>query len=399
MNNMTVRAKLGLAFAGLSLAVIFVSLLALRTLSEANNRFESYVGGLGARAEMAHEVREAVDLRAVSARNLVLVTKPEDMELEKANVLAAHTAVGKNMAEDGVSDKARELIGEMVRIEALYTPVALAIVDMALKKDTVGAIERMNNECRPLLAQLIKASNTYNAFTATNVAQLIERAAVDYRFQRNTQLAICLVVALIAMAAGVVITKSITGPINEAVHVAESVAHGDLTAAIPLHGRDEIGRLLTAMGSMQEGLVRVVAGVREGSMGVATASAEIAQGNHDLSARTEQQASALQQTAASMEQLSATVKQNADNALQANQLAQNASSVALRGGDAVGQVVETMKGINDSSRKIADIISVIDGIAFQTNILALNAAALPWWPPRCVRWPGAVPKRPRKSSR
>jgi methyl-accepting chemotaxis protein len=126
--------------------------------------------------------------------------------------------------------------------------------------------------------------------------------------------------------------------------------------------------------SMQSSLVQLVLQVRQGSESVATASAEIAQGNHDLSARTEQQASALEETAASMEQLSATVRQNADSAAQANQLAQSASSVAVQGGDVVAEVVTTMQGINESSRRIADIISVIDGIAFQTNILALNAA-------------------------
>jgi methyl-accepting chemotaxis protein len=158
------------------------------------------------------------------------------------------------------------------------------------------------------------------------------------------------------------------------VTVVNAMAQGDLTMAVKSTGRDEIARLLQSMATMQAGLAGVVATVRQGAESVATASAEIAQGNQDLSGRTEAQASALEQTAASMEQLSATVKQNADSARQANQLAMNASTVAVQGGEVVGQVVETMKGINDASRKISDIISVIDGIAFQTNILALNAA-------------------------
>jgi methyl-accepting chemotaxis protein len=170
------------------------------------------------------------------------------------------------------------------------------------------------------------------------------------------------------------ITGTITTPVYQALTLAQTVAGGDLTSKIHSDSKDEIGQLLRAMADMTESLVKVVSNVRSGSEGVATASAEIAQGNHDLSSRTENQASALEETAASMEQLSATVKQNADNARQANQLAQSASTVAKQGGDVVNQVVETMKGINDSSRKISDIISVIDGIAFQTNILALNAA-------------------------
>jgi methyl-accepting chemotaxis protein len=147
-----------------------------------------------------------------------------------------------------------------------------------------------------------------------------------------------------------------------------------ITETIVVTGKDEAADLLTALQAMQANLSRVVSGVRSNAEGVSTASAEIAQGNHDLSGRTEQQASALEETAASMEELSSTVRQNSDNAQQANQLAQGATNVAVQGGEVVARVVETMKGINESSRKISDIISVIDGIAFQTNILALNAA-------------------------
>jgi methyl-accepting chemotaxis protein len=143
---------------------------------------------------------------------------------------------------------------------------------------------------------------------------------------------------------------------------------------IDIRGSNEMSQLLSALKDMQRSLVQLVSSVRTSSDGVSSASSEIAQGNHDLSARTESQASALEETSASMEELSSTVSQNADSARQANQLALTASSVAIRGGEVVSQVVDTMKGINESSRKIADIIGVIDGIAFQTNILALNAA-------------------------
>lgn len=177
-----------------------------------------------------------------------------------------------------------------------------------------------------------------------------------------------------AVVLGFMVSRAISAPINEAVTVAGAVAKGDMTVPIHVQGRDETADLLRALNDMRDGLVRVVSTVREGSDSVAIASAEIAQGNQDLSARTEGQASALEETAASMEELSAQVKHNADNARQANELASNASAVAARGGEVVGRVVETMKEINDSSRKISDIITVIDGIAFQTNILALNAA-------------------------
>jgi methyl-accepting chemotaxis protein len=194
---------------------------------------------------------------------------------------------------------------------------------------------------------------------------------------KQTQLWVSVLLALVVAMATLLalwITRLITRPLQQAVASAKRVAEGDLSQAIEAQGKDETAQLLQALSDMQGKLNGLVAGVRQSAEGLANASAEIAQGNQDLSARTESQASALEQTAASMEQLSGTVKQNADSAKQANQLAMNASNVAAQGGQVVSQVVETMKGINVASKKIGDIISVIDGIAFQTNILALNAA-------------------------
>ena len=185
---------------------------------------------------------------------------------------------------------------------------------------------------------------------------------------------VTLVAAAVVCWLAIVIARNIRHGIGTAVTVVESMSEGDMTHPIQPTGNDEVARLLQSMADMQASFSTVVTSVRQGSQSVANASAEIALGNNDLSARTEQQASALQETAASMEQLSSTVKQNADSARLANQLALSASSVAIQGGEVVGQVVQTMKGINESSRRIGDIISVIDGIAFQTNILALNAA-------------------------
>ena len=175
--------------------------------------------------------------------------------------------------------------------------------------------------------------------------------------------------------------------------------------------KDEPDQLLQALKEMNDSLKRIVGEVRLGTVSIASASSEIAQGNDDLSTRTERQASALEQTAASMEQLTSTVRMNGDNARQADQLARSASEVAVRGGQVVAEVVQTMEAINTASRKVEEIISVIDGIAFQTNILALNAAveaarapasragASPWWPPRCAAWRSGRPARRTRSRR
>ena len=200
--------------------------------------------------------------------------------------------------------------------------------------------------------------------------------AIDATASLSTKLITILTACAVALGMGFswLLTIGITRPIRQAVELAETVAGGDLTRTIVATSNDETGALLRALADMNNSLVGIVTEVRTGTDSITTASNEISAGNHDLSARTEQQASSLEETAASMEELTSTVKQNADNARQANQLSQAASDVAIQGGAVVGQVIVTMGSINESSRKIVDIIGVIDGIAFQTNILALNAA-------------------------
>jgi len=251
-------------------------------------------------------------------------------------------------------------------------------------RDEIYALKKADKaeEANQILEQkFIPASRLFVTKIDTLVKQQreeIDSVAKDieanYQSSRALMIALGTVSLLLSVVCAWLISGSITRPLVKATSVARQVAEGDLTAQVDNRSTDEVGQLLNSLQDMQTSLVRVVTNVRSGSESVATASAEIAQGNDDLSARTESQASALEETAASMEELSSTVRQNADNARQANQLAMSASTVAIQGGEVVNQVVQTMKGINDSSRKISDIISVIDGIAFQTNILALNAA-------------------------
>jgi methyl-accepting chemotaxis protein len=201
-----------------------------------------------------------------------------------------------------------------------------------------------------------------------------EEASKTYQSARLTSIVLLVLNIGIGMVLAVWVAKIVARPLQEAVSLARDVADGDLTRDIDVKSNCETGQLMQALKDMTGNLQTLVSQVRSGTDTIATASSEIASGNQDLSSRTEQQASSLEETASSMEELTSTVKQNADNARQANQLAQSASGIAQKGGDVVGQVVGTMASINESSRKIVDIISVIDGIAFQTNILALNAA-------------------------
>jgi methyl-accepting chemotaxis protein len=210
-----------------------------------------------------------------------------------------------------------------------------------------------------------------------------QRASIDTTAREidavaSTSRNLMLVLAALALAFGVVcawvLTMGIVRPLRTAVDIARKVADGDLTAQIDASAKDETGQLLLALKDMNTSLLNIVGEVRSGTDSIATSSTQIAAGNQDLSSRTEEQAGSLEETASSMEELTSTVKQNADNARQANQLAASAAQVAVKGGEVVAQVVGTMESINASSNKIVDIISVIDGIAFQTNILALNAA-------------------------
>ena len=201
-----------------------------------------------------------------------------------------------------------------------------------------------------------------------------DKAKSRYQTVLSGSIALTGVGVAIGLLFGIWLIIGIGRSLREALYLAQRVAEGDLTHAVTIKSSDEIGQLLQALKRMTEGLVRIVAEVRTSTHTIATASTQIATGNLDLSSRTEEQASSLEETASSMEELTSTVRQNADNARQANQLAVSASEVAVRGGAVVSQVVETMGSINDSSKKIVDIIGVIDGIAFQTNILALNAS-------------------------
>ena len=205
-------------------------------------------------------------------------------------------------------------------------------------------------------------------------AQSVDEATVVYDTVRVVMIVLAVMGVAIGVLLGLLVTRGIVRPLQQAVSAARQVAAGDLTTDIQVATRDETGDLMTALKAMNESLARIVADVRDGCESIASASSQIAQGNSDLSQRTEEQASSLEETAASMEELTSTVQQNANNASEADRLVSQASNVAVRGGEVVDGVVQTMSAISDSSRRIADITGVIDGIAFQTNILALNAA-------------------------
>ncbi|MBB5393481.1 MULTISPECIES: methyl-accepting chemotaxis protein [unclassified Herbaspirillum] len=268
--------------------------------------------------------------------------------------------------------------------KALYPEIDKQIAALLSEHDKILAISRQGNSEEARNLQRGEATLAYRnvlqgldkLIAINNKGADASNAQADVLYDQARLMIMGTVVICIALAMllAVWVSRLIARPLEQAVSVAQRVAGGDLTADIRSSSKDEAGQLLDALRSMNDSLLGIVTEVRQGTSTITVASTEIASGNLDLSSRTEQQASSLEETASAMEELTSTVKQNADNARQANQLATSASEVAVAGGNVVGKVVDTMGAINQSSRKISDIIGVIDGIAFQTNILALNAA-------------------------
>jgi methyl-accepting chemotaxis protein len=385
MQNLTVRMQLTLAFATLAALVLGVSVLALYDLRQLNETFAYIVHQASDQEFQAIEVRAAANRRALSVRNLVLLGDPAEREKEHAvmtrandDLVEALQALEGSLGREAATDpKDLELLAKIKETERAYEPVAAGIARLAMSGQRDEAIAKMNRECRPLLDALRAATGEFVARSQKQSKALVEESEAAYASQRLTLIGLCLAAIAAASVLGWWITRRLLAALgaepaalNEA---ALRVADGDLS---PVRGAEAAPdrSVLAAMGHMQRQLVRLISQVRASSDSIATASAQIATGNADLSGRTEHQASALQQTAATMQEMTTSVRANADSAQQANQLASAAAQVATQGGEVVQQVVDTMQGISASSQRIGDIISVIDGIAFQTNILALNAA-------------------------
>lgn len=260
------------------------------------------------------------------------------------------------------------------RIASMYEAIGMSVAFVDRHVLEAAQLDLASNEYYRELTGAIDTVYAFDRVAMQMLSSMLQERVSEMRTARRTVLGVLAALAVVCAALTAVFVRSVTVPVGEALELARSIADGDLEVTLQARGDNEVGRLVHALGEMRDRLASVVHEVRRHSESVAVASAQIAQGNSDLSSRTEEQASSLQQTAASMEELGITVQQNADNARQADELARGASQVAHAGGKAVGEVVATMKEIHDSSKKIADIISVIDGIAFQTNILALNAA-------------------------
>ena len=378
MNRFKICTRMWLVVALLGALLSATGGLGILGLERANSSLKSVY------EDRTVALSDITDVSYFAQRNRVLVMDmmlrrtPENLTKRaselRSNIEAATKAWNAYMATY-LTPEEKVLAANLTAIRAQYVQEGLlAAIDAMAVNDFDKAQLIYADKISPLAADLREAERKLKELQINEARREYEGAVSRYETIRALSIASILLGGSLAVALGFALVRSIRQSLSVADEAASSIANGDLTVLIDSQGRDELAALLQRMANMQSSLKNVVAKVRASSESVAAASEQIAQGNQDLSGRTEQQASALQQTAATMEQLSTTVRNNADSASQANQLAQTAASVATQGGTVVGQVVSTMQGISDSSRKIGNIIGVIDGIAFQTNILALNAA-------------------------
>ena len=375
--NLNIANRLRLGFGLLTVLIVVLAFVGMHALGTLHDSTTDLAKGVWPRARLANVALDNVRGSMARVGQMVgsddAATRHDARERLAANLQAADKALVE-LEPLLVTSTGRELLAEARARRDEY---------VALVRQVEGLVGQDQLDAATALA----FGKTYDALQA--FAQAL-RKQVDFQESRFDALSLGAdttytlafriiavteaVAILLAIGAAWLITRSVVRPLTRAVEVARTVAAGDLTSEIAVSGRDEAAQMMQALKDMNASLLKVVSDVRAGSDGIAVAAREIASGNLELSSRTEQQASALEETASSMEEMTSTVKQNADNAQQANQLAASASEVARKGGQVVARVVDTMGGIDTASRKIVDIIAVIDGIAFQTNILALNAA-------------------------
>ena len=377
LSNLSLGAKLWLAVASVIALLIF-------TLVAATSRSQSLVEKQeqisAAYVVKVADVTRWAGLVSMNATRVVSSLRSSDTSLgdfykdQIAATTADVSALQKKLDAMEFTPESKALIARIAEERKRVLASRSKAFDAKKAGDQEAVNKELDVEYLPATNKYLKSLDELAALQVKGFDAVKEEFAVQRASSANFARALVAVLIVILLIGTWLLIKQIRQPLRDAISVAETIAAGDLSARIDTSRGDEFGEMMRAIAHMQDQLVHLVSDVRRGTDSMAHVSEEIAAGNNDLSARTEQTASNLQETASSMEQLTATVKQSSDSARQANQLAASAAQVAQRGGDVVGQVVSTMDDINASSRKISDIISVIDGIAFQTNILALNAA-------------------------
>ncbi len=384
MKNLKVGTRLAIGYAlvlCLMLVIVGTGLLKMR---EMNDRTRNITEVNNQQILLIATMQDTVMDRMVALRNLILFSteqemRPEAERMAKQNALhdEAFAKLLKTFEDPATTPEEKAFAARLKDIEARAMPLMAKSMELGLANQAEQATDYLIKTVRPVQREWLAALNELIAFENKLNANAAQQAADAYASATTLMLTLSVIALAIGIGSAMLISRTLLaqlgGEPNEAATIAARIADGDLTVDVPLRAGDQ-SSMMYAMRHMRDRLAAIVTEVRSGTDTIATASGQISAGNADLSSRTEEQAGSLEETASSMEELTSTVRQNADNAQQASAMAASASSVAAKGGQVVAQVVDTMGAINESARKIVDIISVIDGIAFQTNILALNAA-------------------------
>ena len=375
--SLRIGQRLALGFGVVIALMILLASLAYIRISGLNSEITILVKDRYPKTAIANQIKAQLNDVSRSMLSVLIMTDPTQIKNELTNIQAVTASNNESIANLNriITDtKGRERLKAITTIRDKFLGLQNGFVALIAADSKDEGMLKLLFSVRPLQTKYFAALDDFVKFQNEQMEQT-GNASSEVATQTE---ALILILALIASALSVLVayqaTRSITKPLSVAVAIARRVADGDLTSTINVASHDETGQMMDALKHMNDSLVTIVADVRSGTETINAASTEIASGNFDLSQRTEEQAASLQETASSMQDLTNTVRQNADNARQANQLAASASDVAAEGGMVVSQVVDTMGAINASSKKIVDIIGVIDAIAFQTNILALNAA-------------------------
>ncbi|MGK5080261.1 methyl-accepting chemotaxis protein [Janthinobacterium sp. HLX7-2] len=378
LSNITIKMRLIATMSVLGLLIAVLGAMSMIGLKAANNSFNEVYSNQLASTQAIGESQIFLGRARFTMDRVMLHPDAAETKatLERAEQFVESSNKGwKRYLDLPQSTEEERLSDDMDKKRSDYINNGLLALDKALRE---GRLEQADalvmTGLSPLSRALEASAETLLKYQASSAATMYAESQSSYRTQVTLVIIGMVVGGLLIIISSMLLLRAIFGPLDQALRHFGAISDGNLANDIVVSRHDEMGALLTGLQQMQERLSNTVRGVRDGSGAIATASNEIASGNLDLSSRTEQQASSLEETASSLEELTSTVKQNSDNARQANQLAVSASSVAVKGGALVAQVVDTMASISASSKKIADIIGVIDGIAFQTNILALNAA-------------------------
>jgi methyl-accepting chemotaxis protein len=381
--KMKVGMRLGLGFALVLVFLVAVTVVGILRMGQIQDRLDHVISVNNVVSRLVVDMRNNVAERINSLRVLTMIADPADMEADMNRIkeLAgkygdAQSKLSAQFAKEATTEE-KNLLATIKDAEATAMPAIAKASELWLASKPEEATRVLVKEIRPAQKKWMTALEQLGALEDKTNAQMQVDAASGYSSARTFMIIMGLLAVAISVAAALVITRGLLKQLGAepdyTAAIAGSIANGDLSIAINTSAGDKHS-LLAEMKEMRNSLVDIVSQVRTGTETIGTASREIAAGNVDLSSRTEMQASSLEKTASAMDELTSTVKQNADNAREANQLASAASDVAIRGGQVVSEVVDTMSSIDASAKKIVDIIGVIDGIAFQTNILALNAA-------------------------